>query len=46
MFIREYPSVRGEDLPDYCKKATWNIFHTYIDTLSHILIYEYTGYGV
>ena len=30
MFIKEYTSIRGEDLPYYAKKATWNILHAYI----------------
>ena len=46
MFLIDYPSIRGEDLPDYSKKATWNLLHTYIDAHSQRLIDEYTGDGV
>ena len=46
MFLIDYPSIRGEDLPDYAKKATWNILHTYIYAHNQILIDEYSGDGV
>ena len=39
-----YPYIREEYLPDYDKKATWNILHAYIYAHSQILIYEYPGY--
>ena len=38
MFLMDYPSIRGEDLPDYSKKDTWNLLHTYIDAYSQRLI--------
>ena len=38
-----YPSIRGEDLPDYSKNVTWNLLHAYIDAHSQILIDEYPG---
>ena len=41
----EYPSIRGEETPDYAKKAIWSLLHAYIDANNQILIYEYTGYG-
>ena len=34
----DYPSIRGEDLPDYNKKATWNLLHACIDAHNLILI--------
>ena len=40
----DYPSKRGEELPDYDKNATWNLFLTYIDAHSKIIIDEYPGY--
>ena len=46
MLLMDYPSMRGEDLPDYAKNATWNILHTYIDVHSKILIDGYPGDGV
>ena len=46
MLVMDYPSIRGEDLPDYSKKATWNLLHEYIDLYSQISIYECTGDGV
>ena len=45
MFIMEYTSIRGEDLPDYSEKPTWNLLHTYIDAHSQLLIDKYPGYG-
>ena len=42
----EYPSIRGEYLPDYAKNVTWNLLHAYIDVHIQRLIYEYSGYGV
>ena len=38
MLLMEYPSIRGEDLPDYDKKATCNPFHSYKDAHSNKLI--------
>ena len=45
MFM-EYPFIRGEYLPDYAKKDTWNLLHAYMDAQSQIFIDEYPGYGV
>ena len=42
----EYPSIREEELPDYAKNATWNLFHAYMDEHSQILIDVCLGYGV
>ena len=39
----EYPSIRGEDLPYYDEKATWNLLHKYIDVHIKRLIDEYQG---
>ena len=44
--IIDYPSIRGEELPDYARKATWNLLDAYIDAHSQILIDEFTGDGV
>ena len=41
MFLIDYPPIRGEDSPDYSKKSTCNILHTYIDVHNQILIDEY-----
>ena len=46
MLLMDYPSTREEELPDYAKKATWNLLNTYIDSYSQRLIDEFTGYGV
>ena len=46
MLLMEYPFIRGEYLPDYAKKATWNLLHTYIDVHSQRSIDEYPKYGV
>ena len=43
MFLMEYPSIRGEELTDYSKKAIWNLLHAYIDKLSQILFDECPG---
>ena len=45
MLLTDYPSIRGEDLPDYDKKATWNLLNSYIDAQNKIIIYEYPKYG-
>ena len=42
----KYPSIRGEELPEYAKNATWNLLNTYIDAHSKILIDEFPGNGV
>ena len=42
----EYPSIKGKYLPDYAKKATWNLFHTYIDSHSPTFIDEYPVDGL
>ena len=46
MLITHYPSIRGEELPYYAKKATWNLFHAYINVHSQKWIDECTGDGV
>ena len=42
----DYPSLRGECLPDYLKKSIWNPLHSYIDAHSQILIDECPGDGL
>ena len=39
----EYPSIRGEDFPDYAKNDTWNLSHAYLDAYIQRLIEDYTG---
>ena len=46
MLLMEPAYIIGEDLTDYSKNATWNLFHSYIYSHSQILIDEYPGYGV
>ena len=46
MLRMDYPSIRGGGLPDYDKKATWNLLNAYIYSNIKILIYEYPGDGV
>ena len=46
MLIMDYPSIRGEYLPDNDKKSTWNLLHAYIDENRKILIDEFTRDGV
>ena len=46
MLLMDYPSIRGEQLPDYAKKTTWKILHAYIDAHNQKLIDEYLGDGV
>ena len=46
MLLMEHPSIRGEDLPDYAKKSTYNILHAYIYAHIQRLIYGYPGYAV
>ena len=36
----EYTSIRGEEIPDYAKKATWNLLHAYIYENSKKLVDE------
>ena len=43
MLLMEYPSVEGEVMPYYDKKANWDLFHAYIDAHIQRLIYEYPG---
>ena len=43
MLLIDYPYIRGEEIPDYAKKATWNVLHAYIDVTSQILVYECPG---
>ena len=42
----DFTSIRGEEIPYYSKKATWNILHEYIDVHSKRVIDEFQGYGV
>ena len=42
----DYPSIRGEELPYYAKKFTWDLFHQNIDEHSQRFIDECPGYGV
>ena len=46
MLLMEFPSTRGEDLPDYSKNPTWNLLNTYIDAHLQILIEECRRDGV
>ena len=46
MLLMDYPSIRGEDIPDYDKKATWNILCAYIDADSQRLFDECIGGAV
>ena len=46
MFLIDNPSIRGEEVPDYTKNATWKLFRVYIDSHSQILIDGYLGYIV
>ena len=41
-----YPSIRGEDFPDYDNKSTWNLLHTYINSHSQTIIDEYPRNGL
>ena len=42
----EYPSIRGEELPYYAKKDTWNLWHAYIGAHSQRSIDECPVYGL
>ena len=44
--LMEYASIRGNDSLDYAKNATWNLFHSYIDAHSQILIDECPADGL
>ena len=46
MLLMKYPSIWGEEILDYAKKFTWNLFRVYIDAHSQILLYECPGDGV
>ena len=41
MLLMDYPSIRGEGLPDCAHTSKWEIFYSYIDAHSQILIDEY-----
>ena len=43
MLLMEPAYIIGEDLTDYSKKATWNLFHSYIYSHIQILLDEYPG---
>ena len=45
MLFMDYPSIIGEDFPDYDKQDNWKLVHAYIYTYRKRLIYEYTGNG-
>ena len=42
--LMEYPSIIGEDLPDYDDTATWNLLHASIYAHSQRLMDEYIEY--
>ena len=44
--LMNYPSIRGEDFPDYAKKATQNLVHAYIYAYIQRLLDKYPGDGV
>ena len=46
MLLMYYPYIREEYLPDYDKKATWNILCAYIDADSQRFFDECTGDAV
>ena len=46
MLLMDYPSIIGEYLRNYAKKATWDLLHEYVDSHSHLLIYKYPRNGV
>ena len=46
MLLMDYPSTRGEELPYYSKKSTWDLLYAYIDSHSKILVDECPGNGV
>ena len=46
MLLMDYPSTRGEYLPDSYKKATCKLLHACIDAQSQRLIHECPGYRV
>ena len=46
MLLMDYKYISGKKIPDYAKKAKWNLFHAYIYAHSYRLIDEFPGYGV
>ena len=46
MLLMDYPSLRGENFPNYNKQSNLNLLHVYIDARIQRLIYEYPGYGL
>ena len=38
--------MRGEEIPDYANKYTWNILHSNIDSHRQQLIPDYPGGGL
>ena len=46
MLLIDYPPTRGEEIPEYSKKATWNLLHAYIYVHTQRLIDECPVYGV
>ena len=46
MMLMDYTSIRGEDIPEYVKHATWNLLHAYIDAHPQVIIDESIGGGL
>ena len=46
MLLMKCSYIRGEEIPQYSKNSTWNLWHTYKNTHSKISIDECTGYGL
>ena len=43
MLLMDYPSIRGEYLPDYDKESTWDLLRAFIDANSQVLTDEFPG---
>ena len=46
MLLMDYPSIGGEDFPDYSKKDIYKLSYSNINAYSQRLIDEYPGDGV
>ena len=46
MLLMDHPSIKGEEIPYYAEKATWNLLCAYIYAHSQRLIDEFPGDGV
>ena len=46
MLLMDYPSIRGEEIPDHTYNSAWNLLHAYIYPHSQILFDECPGDGV